>query len=1729
MADHVLLTQAIDAFRSGDVERARRLLESITAADPDDELSWLWYAHVQDGRARQAEVLRSFASRHPESQEARRRLELYYQPGPTATPVQAAEENQQSSTSSGGSGLGKGVSDLAAWQAAAPISEKLRLARHDLLDLSNRNPLLNYRLLKARGVEISEPDPARIFGALMSNAKQGISFRPVADSPETEQSKQALLDLGEDFDDELPAVVPGPVNGIQGRGRLVLQTTHSSKELDKRLLSTYYTARTYIEEQGVNVLYLAFGMLTWYEAADSKTGHLAPLVLVPVEITRTDVRSEFRARYTEDELGENLSLCERLRREFGIELPPLPDVEDLDLHAYYDQVARAIRRQPSWKVDESAMALGFFSFSTFLMHNDLLEETWAGVQDISAHPLVQSMLANGFRDDQSAIPDDTLMDELVNPAEAPYIVDADSTQLAALLEVSRGRNLVIQGPPGTGKSQTITNMIAQAVAQGKRVLFVAEKLAALEVVKRRLDQHGLGPACLELHSQKANKRAVLAELGNTLRIARPGTSDSSADLDQLIRTRDRLNAYSAAVNTPIRASGVTPYGCYGELLRLAARLGDAETPKLSFTAMAAWSSADYRKHRAAVVEVQALLGRMSVPSAHAFWGTRLPSVPPELPRALSLICSEATAAVDAAIGVIGRLAEHLGVPEARDRAATIRFHDLVQRLVQAPDLIGVNKRDSGWLAKASDVATALRAGQRLEQLQRDLAQVLKPEAWEHTIKPLREVYDKNHAKWWRYLNGDFRRAKQELGELFQQRPPRSMFEQLRTIDAIEESQQLRADIQAAAPLLSELFGETWNGLDSDWKQLLGIAAWLQALHLDVQQGSVPAQILSYVAVGFDREILQTLEAALAAALIAHRDRIAAALREIQIDETVRFGQPDSFLWLPFDDQLQLLQAWGSGVERLQEMVVYNAHSAALRGANLRDLVEVADTWSGAATHLDDLFDRTWYEGLLGIALSERSELALFSGEAHEQCVRDFRELDVLQFNYHRMRLREMHWQQLPNGTAEGGQLGTLRQEIEKKRRHYPVRKLMQVSGNAIQALKPVFMMSPLSIAMFLPPGSINFDLVIFDEASQVPPADALGAILRGRQIVVTGDKWQLPPTNFFEHIDDNDGDEEESPTANTESVLGLLTAQGAPERMLKWHYRSRHESLIAVSNYEFYRNRLVVFPSPDDSRTDTGVIFHHLPNTTYDRGKSRANREEALVVATAVMDHARTRPDRTLGVAAFSVSQMNEVQIQVDRLRRQDPSCEPFFTGHSHEPFFVKNLENVQGDERDVIFISVGYGKSAGGYFSMNFGPLNRDGGERRLNVLITRARYRCEVFSNLRADDIDTDRAKGDGVRAFKRYLRYAESRYLDVPMSTERGADSPFEEDVATVLRDRGYLVDHQVGSAGFFIDLAVKDEQHPGAYLLGIECDGAAYHSARSARDRDRLRQEVLEGLGWTIHRIWSTDWFYRRGREIQRLLAAVESARVRSTIAPNSGPPVPHLVITQQSPPRAALAGALPENLRPDGPRMTPRADELLPPREITSHSQDPHSNHESQQVQPYRVAQLKLRVVGPLHEIPWRTIAGWVAKVVAVESPIHIGELERRIAHAAGAGRTGSRIHDAITGGVVLAQKAGAVRRQGDFVWLPTMNRAPLRDRSALPVTARKLELISPDEVMEAVIKVVTDSMGMQPQDIPGAVCRLLGFGRTSADMEVGVTTVVQEALAKGRLAMRGDFVMAEES
>lgn len=1569
------------------------------------------------------------------------------------------------------------------------IQTKLDEARKELLDLSLRNPLINYRLLKARGVEVVDESPPHVYRTLVVERKT-MTFLPM---PETAEEDSLLFE-----DDEVKSK---PAHHADTR----LQTDYPSSELQGRLLKTHDSANIVITDQGVNTLYLTLGMLEWYESESSDKLRRAPLVLIPVEIDRTSVQSRFRVCYTGEDIGTNLSLQAKLKSEFGVQLPDLPNAdapEQLNLQNYCEEVNSEIRHISRWAVDASAIALGFFSFTKFLMYHDLDGATWPD-DALSQHPLLQSLLISGFNEPEPEIPDSANIDEHLDPAETHHVVDTDSSQALAIHDVSQGRNLVIQGPPGTGKSQTITNLIAEAIANGKRVLFVAEKMAALEVVKRNLDKVGLGDACLELHSHKMNKKEVVDELKRTLELGQPQMTAFEQELERLLSNRDRLNSYCRAVNTPIGETGITPYEAYGELLAVDRRLSGVEAPTLDLIQFQ-HPAAEFAEGLDRTKELQILLKRMGVPIHHPFWGSQRDNFPRNDEVLMKRLAVQARETVIALQDSSNKLAQHLQLRNPDTCEAAESVMRAAHRALDAPNLEGVLVKSPDWVAQSDDLEAGLKAGARLSQLHQEYDNFLIPEAWEQSVLEIREVLMANGDKWRRFLSVKFWRARSHLKDFCRQGLPSKHSARLRIVNAILESQREQPRLETIQGIGKQLYGSRWEGKSSNWLELREIAQYLLALHQSVEREELPGAFIDYLASNPDSATLQSLVSTVEEHQNILPHHVQAVVEKIQLDETLRFEVNNGFKALAFTEQSQILERWAHESEKVHDIVAYNHLVGVLKDSGYGEIVRVANDWPEASQFLSDLLKQAWHGAQVDTAMRERPILAGFASDVHQSIVESFKKRDRLSLEYNKAKVAYEHWRHLPKHDSSSGQLGVLKREFFRKRKrgHLPIRKLMNKAGNAVQAIKPVFMMSPLSVAKFLPPESVHFDWVLFDEASQVKPVDAFGAIIRGKQTVIVGDNRQLPPTDFFDkQVEDDQENSEENPAKDMGSVLDSFCAKNAPERMLRWHYRSQHESLIAVSNIEFYDSKLQLFPSPDALKGEFGLVYHHLRDTDYDRGGSRSNPKEARHVAERVMEHARVRPNLTLGVATFNAPQMEAVQNELELLRREDPSCEEtFFNAHPHEPFFVKNLENVQGDERDIVFISIGYGRDANGHLTMNFGPLNQDGGERRLNVLITRARRRCEVFTNLKGDDIDLKRTDARGVEVLKRYLKYAETGDLEIPKRSGREAGSLFEEEVAEALRSLGYQVEHQIGSSGYFIDLGVKDSQSPGRYLLGIECDGATYHSAQSARDRDRLRQQVLEGLGWRIHRIWSTDWFRTRDNELKKAVEAIEAAKVHIPSLPEPS-----------SEDDSANSNNGDEETVENSDDKTPRPDPEPPRHSLT---------------EKYILAELFLTTDGlDLHKVASLKMGGWIRRIVEIESPVHFDEVVRRIATAAKVSRVGSRIQNAVKTAAGQAAGFGNIEIREDFFYWKEQREIIVRDRSELPKASRKLELIAPEEIEMAIRQVVSQAFGIEREELAREVCKLFGFKSVSTEMRRRVELIIELMIEREELTGKGDSLV----
>ena len=1025
---------------------------------------------------------------------------------------------------------------------------------------------------------------------------------------------------------------------------------------------------------------------------------------------------------------------------------------------------------------------------------------------------------------------------------------------------------------------------------------------------------------------------------------------------------------------------------------------------------------------------------------------------------------------------------------------------------------------------ADEAASGLEAAERAGEI-RKLMEVLIVEANDAGLPPLDQLVldgkdrlvDVDLAllrKWLDEVCLRLAPLQDSLGELFRLGAAMALVtldEFRQDVEHAVEIRQLTASLAQADAELSEWCGSLYLGEGTDWEQLRTGTRWAAAV-VQVLRGvgrDVPDAFVAEVAAATEGRLVspETHDA-----ILAKLESTRAALATIE-----GWFEPHPF---EIDGGPAAEAAWDSLTARLSDMY-----------GRLDDLTEVADAYRIKDTLVEAglvrLADALWESppsvpdllpctraaasrGWLQSIYTTDEILRDFRTEDHERTLKEFRTLDRQHWRLGTARvLKKVGQEQQASGyVPQGGERRVLLREAQKQRRHFPIRRLFEKIPHLLLELKPCLLMSPLSVSQFLPP-DMQFDLVVFDEASQICSEDAAGAIYRGRQLLVCGDQKQLPPTDFFrKNIDDDDGDydEEEDAVGVFESVLDDCLAAGTRDSWLRWHYRSKHEHLIAFSNDRFYENRLVTFPAAVDGGEWLGVHLDYLADGVYDRGGRRTNRVEASRVADVVVDHLREHPGKSLGVVSFSLAQTQAIKDELDARAAASPEIDGLVRAGEQNGYFVKNLENVQGDTRDVMLFSIGYGRDANGRLSMNFGPLNREGGERRLNVAITRARERVLIVSSIRASDIDVSQTPAAGVRHLRDYLDFAQrgpdalAEALD-----DRGGepDSPLEVSVAAAIREMGYHVVHQVGCSGFRIDLGVRSASQPGRFILGVECDGATYHSSPTARDRDRLRQEVLESMGWRIHRIWSPSWVDRRPAELKRLREALEAAAKAAKSLADVPPDRPA--------DRDGKSGV--KVVRVD-PLPFAGDDCQVPPWTApyhTCHLSAPkpwgYEFHEPGSV--------------PSH-------AEGLAQLVAAEGPLHVEIASHRLKDHWGLQRLGPRMQATVNQALRAAEKAGALVRRGDFLWPPDPAfklsvRIPV---PADPLTFRKLEHIPPEEIELAMVRLVHDGSGVEHDALLSETARVFGVKSLGSSVRRTLTAVLEDAVKRGALRRTNGTVVA---
>lgn len=1581
------------------------------------------------------------------------------------------------------------------------IDASLANWKRKLLDLTRRNRALNFKPTKVSTVAIVDEQPAEVFRHLYLQ-ESSMRFKADPSKPpkqgKREEDGGVRVELefnGEPMDfesdgEQAMEFVPYDPTSIDEKHRDDwLQTNLAADALDHSLRRIEESARTAIEEQGVNTLFLALGMLQYRESRDSDAWVRAPLVLLPVALMRKSARTGFSVSVGDEDAIVNPALLEYLRSNYGIALPDLPDSEsisdDYDLQEFLKGTTKAIAGQPGWVV-QTDMYLGLFSFQKLVMFKDLE----ANVGAIGSHRLVRQLLSragsslHGLPHEIRELP----LDRDFTPESTYQVVDADSSQMRAAAAVVKGHDIVIEGPPGTGKSQTITNLVAQALAAGKSVLFVAEKMAALDVVHRRLVDAGLGEFCLELHSSKANKRAVMKELSTALDASLLPVASGAAAGRRLPEVRGVLAEYVKAVHEPWGALGKSPFlvaGVLGLLLDAPKvplkRDIDAIAPEVLAAAQRALS--DLAIHAAAVGEV----------SKHPWRDTSKTLYTEDDLDAVAALSKDLESRVAALLGDGASVAKRFGVAAPATLEECEALTELADVLEASPGVRSAILQSEAWNSPPRDAAILLDTGRKLQKLHDRLRPKLTDEAFETPhAEEIAFVEQKSSGifSFLAFLNGRHRAIKRRWTGYRKPGYSPSLLEQANDLKQVDQASDLVRDLNGAEDLGRSLFGDLWRGATSDWDRLDGYVAYVVRYRgVAIRRGL--AADAAGIAEQARPDVASLRDASAQAAAL--RGKLAAIRKAV--------GWPDDYL------ETSPVSEIGARVQEVAGAISRAPGWAAFEGSRQRASDTVAKEVVDAAMSGEILFDqlvsaflRAFYMKWMSGVVHAREPLHRFDTLTHEAMVREFRELDHKVLRQNRAALigllRDRAQSNLQKPEASGS-LPKLQREMVKQRRISPLRRTLRDCNGAIRAIKPCFMMSPLTVAQYLDGSAPSFDMVIFDEASQLPTEDAVGAIVRGAQLVVVGDPKQLPPTNFFSvstgTVSAPIGDDGSPLYEDSESVLEEFMGAAVPMSRLKWHYRSAHESLISFSNVNFYDADLHTFPSVVTDSDTAGLQFHFVEGGVYE-GKgvniieARRIADEVVAFAKEQLDRkAKGEPSLSLGVGTLNLRQQLAILDELEVRRRDDPSIEPFFDRSGDEPFFVKNLENIQGDERDAIFLSITYGPSPDGRIRYNFGPLNRENGWRRLNVLVTRARRQMRVFSSMRDHDINPTGAVSDGPRLLREFLAYAEHRRLDGAIAAAAAdAESPFEADVAAELIRRGVRVQPQVGVSGYRIDLGVLDDEAPGRFVCGIECDGVGYHSMETVRDRDRLRQQVLEDRGWIIHRVWSTDWFKDRQGQIERLLALITQSResLKSEVSRQAEPET-----EQQPEPVTTAAPATVPSLEPVG----------------AGYSRPVAADYE-----PFDGSDLRLG--GEILAAPAELLAAVVARIVDVEGPVHEADVISRIAELWGT-KAGSRIQDAIRNGLRLSERSRTVARRGPFYWRPDGS-CRARSRSGTGVPGDR---IAPEEFAEAIKLVLAGGQAFPRQALITETRAVMGYNRTGALLEQAIGNVVDALVAAGIL------------
>lgn len=1249
-----------------------------------------------------------------------------------------------------------------------------------------------------------------------------------------------------------------------------LRSYLTESELQNSLKFVYRTSRTAIEENGANSLFLVLGVLKWYESSKSVKPRFAPILLLPVDIVRRGGLSGYIIRTRDEEIILNITLVELLKQQFNVNLSglnPLPkDDSGVDLKKIFATIRTCIRNMKGWDVVEESM-LGLFSFNKFVMWNDI--HTNAGKMKENA--IIASLMENRIQwQDTAPEIDAREIDKNLEPINFAIPVDVDSSQLEAVIESGEGKSFILHGPPGTGKSQTITNMIANALYKGKRVLFVAEKMAALSVVQNRLTKIGLDPFCLEIHSNKVTKSHFLAQLQKAIEVIHiqsPAEFESTSK--QLFERRRKLIDYMEALHHS-HASGFSLYDCITHYLSI-----QGDELSIDFSLLPAITKNQLTDFCEKIQELDTVFQITGHPQDHPLKGLEPYDTSIESSQKLQAGIRRFINLFTSITANRKLLSNSLGISIPDNWDGINWMGKISNQLLSIPYLNKTLLEIGGNTDLIEEWKDVVLFGRKRDQLQAELGKEYALQILEENAFTLQQEWKDIEMKWFLpkfFAKRSYLRKLRLYNTNLQAMQIPSLLEKL---NAYQNNNKV---IQEQSSELSSSFGflgrknkEKWNDIDSILKSLPTIYNTLSEYAAIVQQPF--AEVLNQFAnkISIDWNIFQQSNENTFKQLIDTSSELNTVLNEIKGLCYIQLPDNNLEMKLPI-----LLNTWLTHFNMIKDWGQWCIRKKELESLHLTIVINYITDKHKSGSEAADAYMKGIYHQLALKTIDADETLRLFNGLLFEEMISKYKQLTV---DFQELSKKELYCRlaaKIPSLTMEAAsssEIGILKRNISNGGRGTSIRRIIDQIPTLLPKLCPCMLMSPISVAQYIDLDAEKFDLVIFDEASQMPTSEAVGAIARGNALVVVGDPKQMPPTSFFSS---SQVDEEEAEFDDMESILDDCISLSIPSRYLTWHYRSKHESLIAFSNSQYYNGKLYTFPSVDDRVSKVRLV---QIDGTYDKGRTRSNHAEAEAIVKEILNRLRIPevPEKSIGVVSFSQVQQNLIEdMLIEELNKYPELEEKAF--QSNEPIFIKNLENVQGDERDIILFSIGYGPDRNGNVSMNFGPLNNQGGERRLNVAVSRARYEMIIFSTLRSEQIDLKRTKSKGVEGLKRFLEFAERGTSPVPaIQLQDLQQSNLITLIAQELTQRGYKVETLVGRSNFKVDLAIVNPLQPDTYILGILCDGRNYYETKTTRDREIVQPNVLQMLHWNVMRVWSVDWFEHKENVVKRIIKKLEDLK------------------------------------------------------------------------------------------------------------------------------------------------------------------------------------------------------------------------------------------------------------